>query len=399
MDAVKQAAYDASVARLYSILLVLHMTNNSVKQVLSIAPEAGGSISMLIGVIFVCFFIREVKNFNPSLFVRLAAWETVFLILYVISVLRYPDAQSAIMGRGVWTMAFCVPLACLAYGMRDTSRFFSKPMTIAAFVMFFEGVYVFWHNGILGLVGDAEYNMSFGYMLLLPTLYFIWHSYSNKWFALPAVVLLLLILLYASRGPLLFVALFVFLSFVGRQRGTNKILILFGAVIFCGILYLAFDSIVSMLVDLADQLGIQSRTLNKMLQGEEALTNLSGRDIIWRETEENIMRKPLLGWGVAGELSYMVSYPHHIILEMLLHYGLIAGGIIVLVVFGNILKGLIATKLRNPVILMFFCAGLCRLFLSGSYLMEPQFWILVALCLRHRQDYMLCVHKLKPAFK
>lgn len=387
MDVIRQANYDASVVRLYSVLLVLHMTNNSIKQV-SVDLDAGGNVSMFIGIIFICFFIREIKNLNSSLFVRLVVWEVIFILLYFVSILRYPEVQLAIMGRGIWTVAFCIPMACLVYGMRDTSKFFSSPMTIAAFIMLIEGLYVFYHNGILGLIADKSYNMSLGYMLLLPALYFVYQSYFNRWFIFPALILLLLILLYGSRGPLLFALLFVFLSFVGKQRGANKIVILFGIAMLGGILYLAFDSIVSLLVDFTDQLGIQSRTLNKMLQGEEALTNLSGRDIIWQETKENIIKKPLFGWGVAGELSYMISYPHNIVLEILLHYGIFAGIIIVCIILGSVLKGLLLTKLRNPILLMFFCSGLCRLFFSGTYLMEPQVWILVALCLRYRQDYM-----------
>lgn len=388
MDAIKQAKYDACVVRLYSIFLVLHMTNNSIKQVLNIAPEAGGKISVIVGLVFACFFVREFKNMNPNLFVRLVVWEMLFLSLYVISILRYPEAQSAILSRGIWTFVFCIPFASLAYGMRNSCRFISKPMTIAMLIMFVEGIYVFYHNGIVGVVANVEYNMAFGYMLLLPTLYFIYQGCFNKWFLFLAGILLLLIFLYASRGPLLFIVLFVFLFFIGRQKGVNKFLLILGIVFVCCFIYITFDTIVSGLVYFADELGLHSRTLNKMLQGDEALTNLSGRDIIWQETQNNIMKKPWLGWGIAGELSYMVSYPHNFILEVVLHYGIIVGPIIVLFVLGNICKGLILTRMRNPIMLMFFCSGLCPLFLSGTYLVDTQLWMLAALCLRPKQDYI-----------
>lgn len=389
MDAIKQEKYDASVVRLYSILLVLYMTNNSIKQVFDIAPEAGGRISIFIGIIFAFFFVREFKNFNSALFARLVLFEMLFFFLYAISILQYPAAQLAILGRGVWTIAFCIPLASLAYGVRDSSKFMSKPMTIAMLIMFLEGIYVFFNNGIMGATSSgSEYNMSFGYMLLLPTLYFIYQSYTNKWFSFLFVILLTLIMLYASRGPLLFVALFLLLSFLGKGSGTKILVMLLGLIVLCVIVYISMDSILSALLNFADTLGVNSRTLNKMLAGEESLTNLSGREYLWMETQENIMEKPWLGWGVAGELSYMVSYPHHFILEVVLHYGIIIGSIVVAWVLGAVLRGLLFTKMRNPIMLMFFCAGLCPLFLSGTYLMEPQLWILVALCLRPKQDYI-----------
>lgn len=384
MGVVKQEKYDASVVRLYSILLVLHMTNNSIKQVFDIAPEAGGKLSIFIGLVFAFFFVREFKNLNSGIFfVRLILLEMLFLVLYGISILRYPAAQSAIMARGVWTIAFCIPLASLAYGVRDSSKFMSKSMTIAMFIMFLEGIYVFFNNGIS--IVKADYNMAFGYMLLLPTLYFIYQLRFNKCFLPLPVILLILIILYASRGPILFTALFLLLLFLGKRGGTKKMKILFGLVVLGTIVYASYDSILPKLVDTLD---IHSRTLNKILSGEKALTNLSGRDYIWMETKENIMEKPLLGWGTAGELSYMVSYPHHFILEVVLHYGIIVGSVIVIFVLGTVLRGLLVTKMRNPIILMFVCSGFGPLFLSGTYLMEPQFWMLVALCLRPKLDYI-----------
>ena len=259
----------------------------------------------------------------------------------------------------------------------------SKSMTIAMFIMFLEGIYVFFNNGIS--IVKADYNMAFGYMLLLPTLYFIYQLRFNKCFLPLPVILLILIILYASRGPILFTALFLLLLFLGKRGGTKKMKILFGLVVLGTIVYASYDSILPKLVDTLD---IHSRTLNKILSGEKALTNLSGRDYIWMETKENIMEKPLLGWGTAGELSYMVSYPHHFILEVVLHYGIIVGSVIVIFVLGTVLRGLLVTKMRNPIILMFVCSGFGPLFLSGTYLMEPQFWMLVALCLRPKLDYI-----------
>lgn len=56
--------------------------------------------------------------------------------------------------------------------------------------------------------------------------------------------------------------------------------ILFGLVVLGTIVYASYDSILPKLVDTLD---IHSRTLNKILSGEKALTNLSGRVIFgWR---------------------------------------------------------------------------------------------------------------------
>ena len=122
-----------------------------------------------------------------------------------------------------------------------------------------------------------------------------------------------------------------------------------------------------------ETIGFYSRTLDKILMGADALENLSDRDIIWETTKNNIWEKPYWGWGIAGDLSYMNSYPHNITLEILLHYGIFVGSIVLFVIFFSITKSLFITKFKNPVLLIF-------LFLSSTYLIEYKFWILLGIC-------------------
>lgn len=114
--------------------------------------------------------------------------------------------------------------------------------------------------------------------------------------------------------------------------------------------------------------------------GADALENLSDREIIWETTKNNIWEKPYWGWGIAGDLSYMDSYPHNITLEILLHYGIFVGSIVLFVIFFSITKSLFVTKFRNPVLLIFLCSGFGHLFLSSTYLIEYKFWILLGIC-------------------
>lgn len=140
-----------------------------------------------------------------------------------------------------------------------------------------------------------------------------------------------------------------------------------------------------------ETIGIYSRTLDKMLMGMDALENLSDRDIIWEITKNNIWEKPCWGWGIAGELSYMNSYPHSIILEILLHYGIFGGSIALLIIFFSIIKSLFITKFRNHVLLIFLFSGFGHLFLSGTYLIEYKFWILFGICfsIMKKRPYLL----------
>ena len=304
----------------------------------------------------------------------------VISFLYFISIIRYPTAEKEIIGRAIWTLVFCVPIFCLVLQMKNLDMFFSKHVKIAVYVLVLEGFLVFYLTLFGGIEVEMQYNMSFGYMLLFPILFLFAESKDSKFNLLLVILLTIGIMILASRGPLLFIGLYILIYYLFDDNLSKKI-ILSIFIFLVGVVFYCFgESLLQEVSFFFETIGFYSRTLDKILMGADALENLSDRDIIWETTKNNIWEKPYWGWGIAGDLSYTNSYPHNITLEILLHYGIFVGSIVLFVIFFSITKSLFITKFKNPVLLIFLCSGFGHLFLSSTYLIEYKFWILLGIC-------------------
>ena len=375
MNDLEQYRYDYSVAKLFATLLFVHSSNNSIKQIFpNLSPSISTAISIVCSVIFIFMFLHEYKSFKPSLYVK------IIILEMFISIIRYPTAEKEIIGRAIWTLVFCVPIFCLVLQMKNLDMFFSKHVKIAVYVLVLEGFLVFYLTLFGGIEVEMQYNMSFGYMLLFPILFLFAESKDSKFNLLLVILLTIGIMILASRGPLLFIGLYILIYYLFDDNLSKKI-ILSIFIFLVGVVFYCFgESLLQEVSFFFETIGFYSRTLDKILMGADALENLSDRDIIWETTKNNIWEKPYWGWGIAGDLSYMNSYPHNITLEILLHYGIFVGSIVLFVIFFSITKSLFITKFKNPVLLIFLCSGFGHLFLSSTYLIEYKFWILLGIC-------------------
>ena len=109
-----------------------------------------------------------------------------------------------------------------------------------------------------------------------------------------------------------------------------------------------------------------------------------------------LKQHPLLGVGVGYDRILLAErmgavdalseaagwYPHNIFLEMLLHYGLFIGGLLILlllrIVYVTAIKG---SGDASDLICVFAAIGFFPLLFSGSYLTSPEFFGFLGLCL------------------
>ncbi|CAK7006172.1 MAG: hypothetical protein PARBB_00852 [Parabacteroides distasonis] len=381
MNDLEQYHYDCSVAKLFATLLFVHSSNNSIKQIFpNLSPSISIAISIVCSVVFIFMFLYEYKSFKSSVYTKIIILETVVCFLYFISVIRYPTVEKKIIERAIWTLVFCVPMFCLVLQMRNLDVFFSRSVKKAVYVLVLEGFLVFYLTLFGGIEVEKQYNMSFGYMLLFPILFLLSESKYSKFNLLLAVLLVIEIMILASRGPLLFIALYILIRYLFDSKLLKKVILFVLVLLGCTVFYYFGESLLQNVFLFFDTMGFYSRTLEKILMGIDALENLSDREIIWEMTRDNILKKPYFGWGIAGELSYTDSYPHSIVLEFLLHYGIFMGFVSLFVLFFAIANSLFVTKFRSPILLIFLCSGFGHLFLSSTYLIEYKFWILLGIC-------------------
>ena len=113
----------------------------------------------------------------------------------------------------------------------------------------------------------------------------------------------------------------------------------------------------------------------------------SGRDIIYVEAWQLIIKKPLIGYGFWKYLDTFSYYPHNIILEILLQGGFIY--LFVFILFScylfRKLRHIINNDKANLIIIPIGLYPCVMLMFSGSYLVTPLFWFMIGLILCYKK--------------
>lgn len=365
--------YDQYAGKLYAVFLILNILNIVIKQTL---PGASfiPLITPMFGVIYILFFLvwgRHVK----AAFRTIAMIEVVFILLVSLSLIRHSGSATAIIQRIIWTVSFCVPLGAIGFYVKDY-KIFLKQTLLANNIAFACGIFSFLRTYMVyGGFTYENYNMELCYALLLPLFFHVYYAKEKKIYWTVAFVEFVIIAVYGSRGQLLCIALYALIVFIkSKNRSKKMLLVIIGAfvlvvgAIFANQLLNSFGSLVAR---------FGSRTLSMLIRGN--ITYDSGRGQIWAEALEKVKDNPVIGMGVAGELSYLKSSPHNLFVEMMVHYGFFLGIIICLYV-ALLLFYLVSRRLNGEKeIIVIMASSVIPLMLSSTYLQTPGFWITIAM--------------------
>lgn len=272
------------------------------------------------------------------------------------------------------------------------------PMGIASYCIFDLGVlqkYLYYSSYGIELLSYISlinkpfetYSMTIGYMLLLPLLIHLDSVIYERriWELLIVLVDLILIIIFASRGPLLCFAIYFVLKIVYSKQSTLRRVIFISITIFIAlILYLFYQNFLELVIKLLDTLNISSRTIQLYLSG--SIDYATNRDAIFNYYVSLIKDSPLLGFGLAGNWIDGI-YPHNIILEILMAFGTPIGIVILLFMSGLSIYSVMFSK--NDRLLHILIADLVSLNWSGSFLMNSLFFVGLFICLKNIKFYRL----------
>lgn len=126
------------------------------------------------------------------------------------------------------------------------------------------------------------------------------------------------------------------------------------------------------------KIGIRSRSIHLFLRDE---VHLSGRDQIYNLVLKEIHENPIMGIGIAGDRRIIgTGYAHNIFIEILGNFGLIVGRILIVVLLVLIVKSLFRRdKQYTNLVVIWLSLGFFHLMISGTYLTNIKFWILLGL--------------------
>ena len=270
-----------------------------------------------------------------------------------------------------------------------------KAMKISAYIMLIYYLYIlidaikrgYWINtDFKGNIIKMDYDLTFGYNVLLFTLISLSEFLKNKKLVdiLYFVLGIGLIFLGGSRGPLLGIMIYVFMKIITsinvlrNNKQFLKLFITLGSLLIISLLiYIYWDMFISFLI----RTNPNSRTLNMLIDGNIITDN--GRNRIWRAAIDMIKRNPF-GYGMMGTRHVIyyfhdVGHPHQIFLEILVDFGVVIGGIIIMSLFYNIIKQFRNYNNSWHEVLLIFIARASHLLISGTFWHIYAFWGLIAI--------------------
>ena len=242
---------------------------------------------------------------------------------------------------------------------------------------------------------EGEYNLGFGYdVLLLFVLFTVLGKKESKWYYGFSGIALVCILIGGSRGPLLGVALIVLIQMWDRlriRRRVEKLTIMGLLTVGCGLIIANFSTIMMSLGLLLQKFGFSSRTVMLLVSGN--YNSDSGRGTIYSIALDLIKTGGPFGNGIYGDrfvisqqTSLWIGYCHNIALEILVDFGYLLGGIILIVMTWRIIRILRAPDSAWRSLYLIFLIASSQLILSGSLWYIASFWAAMALDFRWTEE-------------
>lgn len=357
----------------YLILMSMNLIGTSVERNIQLLSK------ILVAMLFARALPVVVERSKARLIITYFVWAFTFLLHY----LMFPENRMY-QKELVFPLYFmCLPAFIYSSAVRDW-EVLKEIMTKASYVVFSIGALL----GLLIVFGRASigaYSQSFSYYLLLPAVMstneFL-DTVSLKSIVL-ALISFLLMLALGSRGAIMCICVFIMLSLLRRPKTLRHaqiiayLLIVMAAIV----IGLCFDELLMYMQGLLSKFGLRSRNISLFLRPD---VYLSGRDSYYSEVIARIIDHPFAGLGIAGD-RYILggSYVHNIFIEILANYGVVIGMLVIL--------GLLVLQLRfcfcgneqqYEMFSVWVSIGFVPLLVSGSYLTEMTFWILLGLMTR-----------------
>ena len=384
--------------------------NYTVKSVFPISSSLWNLISLVIGIsigIVLLGSIRQVYKRSSKIFIDSYV---IFGALYLISTLMIMfrgEPTNLIREIAISTFAFYIPVGTYAVSVCNKKILYDvmlKGSNVLFALMTFR---ILANYGLVNTVKEElEYSMSFGYILIVPTLFHYNEGFQKR--KTTYMVLFILdvfgILLFASRGVLLSIFAFVlYKTFVSARSASTKVLYAMFFLVVYVLISSYGDVMLNRTIVALDNRGVSSRTLN-MIEAN-AIDDDSGRNYLYKVSYEMILEKPFFGWGLGGEYYHFaerLNQPdantacssHNGVLQAMVQFGVIGGLLaslfIIIPIFG--LKKIKDSYLKD-IITIYFCAyAIPSVTISSGFFVQPQ--IAIYLYLYYFSKKQLKIHSL-----
>ena len=232
---------------------------------------------------------------------------------------------------------------------------------------------------------DAEhYNMSLSYNILPHVLMTSWIALRDLkiWKIIVMLLGIFLLLAFGTRGPVICEIIFIVSYLIFFKPTKHKILKNI-VVLSVGIYLLKFfEQIMLVLQFMVMQVGMSARVFDTFFEGEFGTSD--GRNTITTTLLSELkVDDSILGHGILGSYNYVGTYPHNIFVEFVFTFGWIPGIALLIAIFTLILAAMYFAKTEERgFLLLLICATIVKLNLSGTFIDEVLFFMLLGYCVQ-----------------
>ena len=318
-------------------------------------------------------------------FRKLISFKNIILIigiyfLFTLNIVLFPSSREYFFRPQMYVLyAYSIPVSLLfVVKIKDWSSFFRILSYFGIVSIFMAANVLLYVMSIPDLVAEGVFSyMEFSYALS-PLICALFARYleTNKYVFLVAFIVgMAEMIAYSSRAALLFAVLFVFVAEVYYCKQRKGRFIFFISFVLAG---LYFSSVIISNIENSSFFDT-SYAINQFLTGEGV--GSSGRDYIYKLCRQRIAYVGVDVNGFFGDRPYCGSvYPHNLVYEVIMQFGILLGPIALLSLFFLILKSYLTTT--NKIVVLFFLLTIfAKYFFSDSYLESSKFWLFLGVLL------------------
>lgn len=361
---------------------ILHFINQLCRMIFG----AGVSIdTMLCYAVLACMLIASLKQLHFQLKIDallvLIGFAVAFAVSYAFTddnkLYMFTEWADFAANPAYLLFVFSLPAYVFMRYVTDYDRMFEICRVFSVIVVFCSlGSFV-----LMFLRDSQPEYMSFSYNLVFATIFSIVYFFEKKKILslIAAIIGGIMIFLAGARGPLVCVLFSLMAYFlISKASAAKKIFMVLFLLTGGLIILLLWTPLLTMLKESADSLGISSRTIDLLLEGD--IFSDSSRGEIQQKIIEGFS---LLGSGLYGDRVLGENhYAHNLVIELIAQWGYLLGAVLFAGLGVLFFQGFRTKNARLQLLIMvFFSAGFVKLMFSGSYLSHNAvFFALLAAC-------------------
>lgn len=357
---------------------------NFVVEVVERFPIINNFSSYIIPVLFISLFALSLPYILQRVHIPDIIFALSIILVVIMTLLIYPESSEYISPQLWRIFGLSVPLYFVGviYDHNETKADLFYFSILGVCVVFVYQLYVLATGRVL-----SEDNMNTSYNVLPSIMYLIYWAVTNKgiknWII--ALSASMVSFIFGTRGPIVSIFVFLAICLVYKIFTLKNVLIRILLTLLLALIIvfiISGDNVLILAKSMSEkfeQIGFSTRIFDFLI--DEQLNYDSGRDALSGRVWEAIKQKPLTGYGFMGDRAIVSPYVHNIILEYLCSYGIIIGGIVtVLTLVVPVVAVIQMWNFKNYwFIVMLMCMVFVKLMVSGSYVYEPYFYLLIGL--------------------